>query len=188
MKIFFYCAVAMVGLYGCGNKIDEIDAVINDATSPEVERGRNIKIIYSDSAQVRMVIYAPVMERVVSYNNGKDVFPKGIQLDFIDESGVAYSHLKADHAVREDNSSSITARGNVIFYNELGEKLESPELVWNEVTRTVNTEKIVRIIQAQKGDTLVGFGFTANQDFSKFEIKRKVQGKINVADLMTELR
>ncbi len=167
----------------CGNKIEDIDAALLDTSTPQIERGRNIKIIYSDSAQVKVVIYAPVMERHLAYNDAKDVFPKGIQLDFIDETGKAYSHLKADEAIRNENSGKVFARGNVIFYNEKGEKLESPELVWDSRDQTVNTEKIVRIIQAEKGDTTVGFGFKANQDFTKFEIKRKVQGKVNVADL-----
>jgi LPS export ABC transporter protein LptC len=164
-----YLILIVISIYSCGNKMDDIDAVLNETISPQIERGRNIKIVYSDSAQIKLVIYAPVMEREISNNNTKDIFPKGIQLDFIDDNGIAYSHLKADEAVRENNASTITARGNVIFYNDLGEKLESPELVWDERTRTVNTDKIVRIIQAQKGDTIVGFGFTANQDFTRFD-------------------
>jgi hypothetical protein len=45
----------------------------------------------------------------------------------------------------------------------------------------------VRITDPVKGDTTYGFGFKANQDFTHFEIKKKVQGKINVTDIVTFL-
>jgi hypothetical protein len=55
-------------------------------------------------------------------------------------------------------------------------------------TRIVYTDKLVRISQAEKGDTTYGFGFKANESFSIFEIKKKVQGKLNVADFVTEFK
>jgi LPS export ABC transporter protein LptC len=184
-----FIAIALCSLVtACGNKIEEIDAIASGDLSVQIERGKNIKIVYSDSANIKAIIYAPVMERHVAYGDSKDVFPKGIQLDFIDDQGKPSSHLKADEAIRDENKAKIFAKGNVVFYNEKGEKLESPELVWDERERIVTTEKIVRITQMQKGDHTIGFGFKANEDFSRFEIKRKVQGKINVADLMKELQ
>lgn len=182
---FFSFSIAFIS---CSNKIEEVDAIVYDKYSSKIEKGKNIKIIYSDSGRVKVVIYAPVMERHTGYGVSKDVFPKGILLDFIDDQQKAYSHLKADEAIRNDNDSKITAKGNVVFYNDKGEKLESPELIWDERERIVTTEKIVRITQAEKGDTTIGFGFRANQDFTRFEIKRRVQGKVNVADLMKELQ
>jgi LPS export ABC transporter protein LptC len=187
MRIVLFGLLSIIVL-SCGNKIEEIDALIADAQAAKVERGRNIKIFYSDSARVKIIVYAPVMERVQNYNLGRDIFPKGIQMDFLDDSQKAYAHLKANEAIRDDQTSKITARGNVIFENEKKEKLESPELIWDEKERIVYTDKIVRITQGEKGDTTIGFGFKANQEFTRFEIKRKVQGKVNVADLMKEIQ
>lgn len=180
--ILIFCVLS------CGNKIEDIDALVADTSSTSVERGRNIKIIYSDSAEVKVVIYAPVMERLVNNNETKDIFPKGIQLDFIGADQKPYSHLKADKAVRDERSAKVTAEGHVVFYNDKGEKLESPELIWDERERIVTTDKIVRITQAEKGDTTIGFGFKANQEFTRFEIKRKVHGKVNVGDLFAAIK
>lgn len=171
----------------CNNKIDEIDLLIAEAITSDIEVGKNVRIIYSDSALVKIIVHAPVMERHTILNGNKDVFPKGIMIEFMDENKKVYSWLKADSAVREEMTSKIKAKGNVIFYNEKNEKLESPELIWDENLRIVYTEKLVRITQAEKGDTTYGFGFKANQDFTQFEIKKKVQGKINVSDFVNEI-
>ncbi|MBC7885266.1 MAG: LPS export ABC transporter periplasmic protein LptC, partial [Saprospiraceae bacterium] len=171
-------------LCACSNKVEEIDQLFEEDLQTNIERGKNIRIIYSDSAIVRVIVHAPVMERYIAYNDSKDVFPKGILLEFMNEDKIVYSWLKADNAVREEQTSKITAKGNVMFYNDKNEKLETPELIWDEKQRIVYTEKLIRITQAEKGDTTYGFGFVSNQDFTRFEIKKKVQGKINVSDFV----
>lgn len=167
---------------GCNNNIGEINDVVEATHKADTEWGKNIRIVYSDSAVVRLVIHAPIMERTIEHGNNKDIFPKGILIEFMNDSKVVYSWLKAESAIREDRTQKIFARGNVIFYNNKNEKMETPELVWDEKDRKVYTDKLVRITQAEKGDTTYGFGFTANQEFTRFEIRKKVQGKINVRD------
>lgn len=187
MKILklFYGLLVVLGFTACSNEVEEINQLLAEDLQTNVERGKNIRIFYSDSASVKVIINAPVLERYNAYNDSKDVFPKGILIEFLNEQKVVDSWLKADNAVREARTSKVTAKGNVIFYNAKNEKLETPELIWDEKERIVYTEKIVRITQAEKGDTTYGFGFQANQDFSRIEIKKKVQGKMNVTDFVS---
>ena len=181
----FYGLLVVLGFTACSNEVEEINQLLAEDLQTNVERGKNIRIFYSDSASVKVIINAPVLERYNAYNDSKDVFPKGILIEFLNEQKVVDSWLKADNAVREARTSKVTAKGNVIFYNAKNEKLETPELIWDEKERIVYTEKIVRITQAEKGDTTYGFGFRANQDFSRIEIKKKVQGKMNVTDFVS---
>jgi hypothetical protein len=125
------------------------------------------------------------MERHLDSYKGKDVFPKGILLEFMDNNLEVMSWLKAETAVRDYEKQRITARGNVIFYNDREEKLETSELIFDEIKREAFTEKLVRISQAEKGDTTYGFGFRATDNFTRFEIKKKVQGKVNVSEIIT---
>ena len=183
----FYGLLVVLGFTACSNEVEEINQLLAEDLQTNVERGKNIRIFYSDSASVKVIINAPVLERYNAYNDSKDVFPKGILIEFLNEQKVVDSWLKADNAVREARTSKVTAKGNVIFYNAKNEKLETPELIWDEKERIVYTEKIVRITQAEKGDTTYGFGFRANQDFSRIEIKKKVQGKMNVTDFVSPI-
>jgi LPS export ABC transporter protein LptC len=180
-KVFVSIVICIL-FYSCSTNVDDIDALLSEGLNAKVERGKNVRIVYSDSAVVKLVVHAPVMERYIDYNDSKDIFPKGILLEFLDDNKIVNSWLKAETAIREARTQKITAKGNVIFYNAKNEKLETPELIFDEKERIVYTDKLVRITQAEKGDTTYGFGFVANQEFTRFEIKKKVQGKINVSD------
>ena len=180
----FFILALYLTMMSCSNDVEEINQLLAEDLLTNVERGKNVRIFYSDSASVKVIINAPVLERYNAFNDSKDVFPKGILIEFLNEQKIVDSWLKADNAVREARTSKVTAKGNVIFYDSKNQKLETPELIWDEKERIVYTEKIVRITQAEKGDTTYGFGFRANQDFSRIEIKKKVQGKMNVTDFV----
>lgn len=182
-KILLFLGIILMS--ACSTKVEDIDALLAEGIDAKVEVGKNVRILYSDSAQVRLVLNAPIMERHLDSYKGKDVFPKGILLEFMDANHTVMSWLKAETAVRDYDKQRITARGNVIFYNERNEKLETSELIFDETKREAFTEKLVRITQAEKGDTTYGFGFKATDNFTRFEIKKKVQGKINVSDIIT---
>lgn len=173
-------------LVSCSNKVEDIDELLAENLDSKVERGSNIRIIYSDSAQIKLVVNAPVMERYLDYNNSKDVFPKGILIEFMKDNKTVNRWLKAESAVSEARTQRITAKGNVVVYDEKNQKLETSELIFDQKERIVYTDKLVRITQAEKGDTTYGFGFKANQEFTRFEIVKKVQGKINVSDFVSE--
>lgn len=183
---FFYFFIMLSTIVACSNKVEDIDELLAEGLDAKVEKGYNIRIIYSDSAQIKLVVNAPVMERYVDYSNSKDVFPKGILLEFMGDDQKINSWLKAESAISEARTQKITAKGNVVFYNEKNEKLETPELIFDQKDRIVYTDKLVRITQAEKGDTTYGFGFKANQEFTRFEIVKKVQGKINVSDFVNK--
>ncbi|MGB4839966.1 MAG: LPS export ABC transporter periplasmic protein LptC [Saprospiraceae bacterium] len=174
----------IVNFTACSNKEEDINDLLAENLQSKVETGKNIRIVYSDSAIVKAVIHAPVMERYSEYGNSSDVFPKGILLEFLDDNRVVKSWVKAETAVREEKIKKITARGNVTCYDDENKKIETSELIFDEIERTVYTDKLVRITNPVKGDTTYGFGFKANQDFTRFEIKKKVQGKLNIADIV----
>ena len=178
----------IVCVMSCTTKVDDIDAFFEESLNAGLEEGTNVRIIYSDSAKIKLIVNAPSMERYNEEGNTRDVFPKGILIEFVDDENRTDSWLKAESAIRESRTKKITARGNVVFYNARNEKLETPELIFDEKDRIVYTDKLIRISQAEKGDTTYGFGFRANQSFTIFEIRKKVQGKINVSDFITEFK
>ncbi|MBK7634330.1 MAG: hypothetical protein IPJ13_08580 [Saprospiraceae bacterium] len=85
VKTAFLLGLTMLSLYSCSNKPQEIDELLAADIRSGIERGKNIRIIYSDSAVVKVIIHAPVMERYNEPGNSKDVFPKGILLEFLEK-------------------------------------------------------------------------------------------------------
>jgi LPS export ABC transporter protein LptC len=175
-------------VYACTTSVEDVDAFLAGDFNAGREEGTNIRIIYSDSARIKLIINAPSLERYNEDGSVLDVFPKGIMVEMVNNQNETDSWLKAETAIRDSRTQKITARGNVVFYNARNEKLETPELIFDEKNRIVYTDKLIRITQAEKGDTTYGFGFKANQSFTIFEIRKKVQGKLNVSDFIAEFR
>lgn len=167
-----FCIVLLCSyLIGCSNDIAEVDA-LTQSFDVNIENGRKIKMLYSDSAQLKVKITADSIVRYVEKANPRDEFPSGIYIEFLNPKGKVTSWLRADRAVRNERDDTFIARGNVRFYNKNKDKLLSTELVWNEAKSILHTDKYVTVIQGMKGDTTFGFGFTSNEDFNIFEIKK----------------
>lgn len=135
-----------------------------------IEMAKDVKITYSDSARVKIIISSPLRKRLIEKGNAKDEFPEGIFVEFLDEMETPKSWLEADYAILNNKEGKIFVRENVKFYNTRNDKLETSELTWDQSTGQMYTEKFVRISQPSKRDTSYGYSFNSNEDFSKFEI------------------
>ncbi len=125
-----------------------------------------------------MKIESPYFEATDDKENRKVTYPNSIKIEFSDKSNASQSWLTADKAVNDITGKKFIFSGNVKLFNKYGDKLEGPELIWDEKKEHLTTDKFIRIIQPSKGDTIFGYGFRANSNFTEFEIKRKLFGKI----------
>ncbi len=173
-----FLLVILVFITSCTNNIEDVNTITKkyDVTK---DVGENVKIIYSDSAQIKLTIEAPILERYNDSNEPQDVFPKGIFISFLNDQKVATSWLKADYAVRSPRKQNMIAKGNVVFYNIENDRLNTSELIWDEAKKKIYTEKFIRITQPSKGDTIYGMGFETDSEFKRMEIKQRVKAKLN---------
>ena len=172
----FYLLV--LGYLSCSNDIGEVNAITaNKGTL--IEEATDVKILYSDSASLKVRITADKMIRHLDKRNMRDEFPDGIFVEFLSESGKPYSWLTADRATRYDEEKEFIVEGNDKFYNRGKDMLTSTELIWDEETSELKTFKFVRISQPVKGDTSYGFGLVAYEEFTRFEILRKTSAIFN---------
>ena len=166
--------------WGCVNKIEDVNRLTQiDRSVFARDTVRGVTILYSDSARLKVEIEAPTLVRHLNRNAEKDEFPDGIFVKFYNEQERVGSKLKADYAVKIEAEDLIIARYNVELYNSNNEKLESPELIWDEKEARLYTDKPVRITKPETGDTTYGTGFIATDDFSRFEIKSNYSARIN---------
>lgn len=180
-------AIALLSLYACVNDMGEVNALMDNTDAIYMDTAREVTILYSDSAVVEVEISAPLLVRHLNKTSPKDEFPEGVFVKFYNGGKKPSSWLKADYAVKEDRENIIIARYNVELYNAKNEKLESPELIWDEKKEILQTDKLVRITKPMSGDTTYGSGFVANQDFSRFEIKHNYSAKVNSKDFSNSL-
>ena len=142
-----------------------------------VEVGRDVEILYSDSAVVRVKVSGPLLYNFSDPQNPRQEFPESVKIDFLEPDLSVRSVLTAKRAIRYQEKGQIIARDSVVMLSIKQEKLETEELIWDEKTAKVYTDKFVKV--SQPGEVVYGFGLEAAQDFSYWKIKVP-KGRIKV--------
>ncbi len=183
---FFLKLLILISLFSCSKNTDQINKLFEKHTRPP-EKAENIKMIYSDSSQLLFILTAPVFETRKTGNKKYIEYPKGIKISFLDQNKQANSWITADKAKNYISDKKFVANENVKLFNSDNDKLETSELIWDEKEEILYTNKFVKVTRPAKGDTLYGYGFKSNKDFTEFEIKRKLSGKV-VEDIFKDIK
>jgi LPS export ABC transporter protein LptC len=160
-------------LFGCAQK--ENDQPL-EYEGP-LQEAEQIELVYTENQQVKVKMKAPLL---YEFKTGDREFPKGIYLEFYDESGRLSSTLRADHAYYFKSENKWRARGKVEVVNkEKNEQLNTEELFWFPVKEEINTDSFVTI--RMQNEVLYGEGLRAKQDMSSYTIK-KPQGEFQIEE------
>jgi LPS export ABC transporter protein LptC len=177
MRLLFNSLTVFLLLFflGCENDLKKVNIVTQKQTLPTLS-AKNIEVIYSDSAIIKVRLTAPLSEEYES-EDPYTVFPKGIKAVFFKEDLSAKTTLTANYAINKKKKRIMEARGNVIVVNEKGETLNTEHLIWDESTQKVYTNEFVKITTSDK--IIFGQGMEADQNFTKYKIF-KIKGTVNV--------
>ena len=166
---------AALGLASCENNMSTITLITSSDKTPLAVED-NASIFYTDSAKTKFHLTA---KRIENYG-GSDpyvIFPKGINIDFYDDSSNVNGHLDANYAIRHDNSKLMEADNNVSVLNKKGEKLNTEQLFWDANHHKIYTNKFVRIKTEKQ--IIYGDGLTSNEDFTQYKITN-IRGTIQL--------
>ena len=155
-------------------KVHEI-SIQNQASFP-IETIKDCEIIYSDSAKVRVLLNATLMNRYADEKTYVE-FKDGLKVQFFDVNGKKESELNADYAIVDDGNDLMLAESNVVVRNIEGDILETEKLNWNQQKEEIFTDEFVKI--TTENEVIFGEGLVSNQNFSKYTI-RKIKGTINI--------
>lgn len=167
--------IFVVWVTSCENNMNTVKLITSqDKNLQDVED--NASIFYTDSAKIKFHLTTP---RIENYE-GTDpyvLFPKGITIDFYDDSGNINGHLEADYAIRHLNTKLMEGDNNVRIVNRNGDKLNTEQLFWDENKHKIYTNKFVTIKTAR--EILYGNGLISNEDFTQYKIT-DLRGTIQV--------
>jgi LPS export ABC transporter protein LptC len=155
----------------CANKNVEAEPLtVKDSLGIPAEEADSISLNYSENAERRVLLKAPLMQRFPTKNNDNVIFmKKGLEIYFYDESGQLKTTIKSEWAKRYEKTKHTELHGNVVVTNDKGESMKTEEIFWEEAARKINTTKFVTI--TTPSEILTGEGLEAADDFSKYEIK-----------------
>ena len=157
----------------CENDLETVN-MIGAVSNAPVESGKDVELIYSDSAKVKVKISAPQMDTYAGDNPRREL-PKGVKVEFYDDRLRVRTKLTANYGIRYEKDKKIEVKNNVVVVNEKGEQLNTEDLIWDEATRKIYTNAFVRITTAN--EVIFGDGLEANEDFSSYTIKN-IKGTI----------
>jgi LPS export ABC transporter protein LptC len=180
MRIISTMLILLAFLPGC--VVDEADlSRYIGSTVENVEEARDLDVIYSDSSKIVFTLKAPLSRRIFEQRTVKEEFPEGIEVAFYDQTQTPKSWLTADFAIRDQANRLITVQRNVILRNDQNEKLEGPELIWDEKSKEIYTDRFVKITRAD-GSIVYSYGFKSNERFTRYELNA-VSGDMNIKEI-----
>ena len=168
----------MVVTFGsCENDMSTVKKITSQK-EVSAETGKDIEVLYSDLGRVKAKLTAPTMMRYRTKEPYTEM-PDGVKIYFYDENLRVESQLTAGYGVSYDKSDQMIARNNVEAINIYGDKLNTEELVWNQKTQKISSDKFVKI--TTKDEIIFGDGFESNQDITTDKIK-KIRGTIRLKE------
>lgn len=171
------CLFVCLFCFACENSLQEINEAV-EHLEPNVETVCDVEILYSEEAKMRVKLEGPLLLR----HKTKDPFtefPSGVTVTFFEQSSLQpTSKLTAKYAIRRQKDKETVVRDSVVWFNIYKkERLETEELIWNENTNKVYSDKFVKI--TTETENIFGEGFEADQNFTNYKIK-KIHGQVRI--------
>lgn len=175
----FYAFVVAYLFASCTNDLRDVMAIPGNKLSPS-QTADTVTIIYTDSTKLKIVLKA---NRLIQFQKNVSepftILPKGVYVTFFDNEEKISSYLKANYAIRYENTKRMEAKYAVEVVNKNGDKLETEHLIWDEAKHRIYTDAFVKITTATQ--IITGNGLESNEDFSRYSIKN-VQATIQLND------
>ena len=140
-----------------------------------IEQIKEAELIQTENGNIKVRIVANTINR---FQNSQPelIFSNHFVVTFYTDSSKVQSILKAENASIDEQKKIMIASENVILESSDAKKLETEELVWDEMSNKVYTDKKVKITTGEK--VIFGEGFISNPDFTEYSII-KIHGSLN---------
>ncbi|MBK5203009.1 MAG: LPS export ABC transporter periplasmic protein LptC [Prolixibacteraceae bacterium] len=176
---FISIAIILTGIavlfFSCSNnKIEEIKE-LSTSNRQDGMTANNFELLYSDSGTV---IFKLITPRLIRYEETKEPFtefPDGVIIEKYDKNMEITSKISSDYAQYFDRKKQWIAKNNVVVINQNNDSLKTEELIWEEKSKKIHSDKFVTIIRAEQ--IINGIGFESDQSLADWQIK-EVTGDI----------
>jgi LPS export ABC transporter protein LptC len=166
-------------LASCTNNKEKIKSLSLPPERP-AQKSKQVTLLYSDSARLKAILKANEM---ITYDKNQPepfiFFPKRIEVIFYDQQQIPTSTLTANQAVYFTKTQKAYLKYDVNFINNKHEHLITENIVWNQSTGKITTDKPIQIITPTQ--IIKGNGIECEEDFSDYTIKN-ITGIIQMND------
>jgi LPS export ABC transporter protein LptC len=125
--------------------------------------------VYTDSAKLKLVLSASLMERYTNSKQPYSEFRNGIKVLFYDGNKEPVASFTSKYARLSEDTSIWELKDSVVAVNEKNERLETELLFWDQKKELVHTDRAVRI--TSEDEIVLGIGLESNPRFTNWWIK-----------------
>ena len=140
-------------------------------TGPLMET-TNVRTLVSVSAKLKFQLTAPLEQQ---FENSDIVYPKGMVVTFYSADGkkTVVNTLVAKYGKYEKAKNLYTMRGDVRVTNvPEQQRLHTEEMFFDKTKQLIYTDSAMFVKVETPTEYIDGYGLTANQNFSRYSIKR----------------
>lgn len=185
-KYYLILVVFTLCFTACENDMAEIQRQINEEEIL-LERAIDVEMLYSDSAIVKVRVKAPEMLNFLDKKEPKREFIKGLNVDVFNQQQQVVSKITAKYAVQYEKQDKIFLRDSVRVKTSNNETLTTEEMTWDEKSNQVFCDKNTFVSMKTPKETIEGYGFNSNLDFTKWKIE-KVTGILDGSNIIDDAR
>lgn len=156
-------------LVACGNDLENNSRIILEENFPESVY-YNFKINYSDSGYATSQITGDTLKQfeIKDFTPAHDLMLGNVHLILYRADGSIKSEITADKAIRYREVGDLHAFNNIVVFNEIGEKLNTEQIIWYEKTGKIKSPVPVRI--TKKDQILYGDSMISDQYFLNYTL------------------
>ena len=172
LRIFIF-----IFLLSCEDNFQEIQN-INSKNILPIGITENLKLIYTDSAKVKAILYSDLNKDFTNQSFPYSEFPEGVKITFYDND-LNETIVTSDYAVTYNKTNIVNLIGNVVINNFDGSELKTKQLYWDPEQEWLFTEEKFSFKNIDYD--IVASRLDANRSFTIFNTG-KLDGKVLVED------
>jgi len=176
--------ISVLLLNGCDSDLQKIKEISAKQFTSSVDSTTFVDVIYSDSARVKLEMTAPLLlqhDDTKKPANAYDEMPRGVKIVFFDTLRNQTGSIVADSAISHTTAKIIEFHKNVVAVNAQGDTYKSDELIWDQVKKTIYSNKPVQI-NTTTGNVMNGVNFTSDEKLTH-PVFGKSTGLFSVTDM-----
>lgn len=167
----------LIFLLSCEDNFQEIQN-INSKNILPIGITENLKLIYTDSAKVKAILYSSLNKDFTNKTFPYSEFPNGIKISFFDKENNE-TIVTSNYAIMYNKTNIVDMRGNVIINNYDGSELKTDQLFWDPEQEWLFTEE--KFTFKNIDYDIVATRLDANRSFTIFNTG-ELDGKVLVDD------
>ena len=134
LRIFIF-----IFLLSCEDNFQEIQN-INSKNILPIGITENLKLIYTDSAKVKAILYSDLNKDFTNQSFPYSEFPEGVKITFYDND-LNETIVTSDYAITYNKTNIVNLIGNVVINNFDGSELKTKQLYWDPEQEWLFTEE-----------------------------------------------